>query len=85
MVFRTIFELFKKEVDNLKNVQRIDISSAIELEEYQKENLKNKLTQKLNKEVIFDEEKITLTFSDIRFAARFPGNSYCRPDARTKE
>ena len=36
----------------------------------------------LNKEVIFDEEKITLTFSDIRFAARFPGNSYCRPDAR---
>ena len=51
-IFRTIFELFKKEVDNLKNMQRIDILSAIELEEYQKENLKNKLAQKLNKDVI---------------------------------
>ena len=36
----------------------------------------------LNKEVTYNDKEITITFSDIVFAARFPGNSYCRPDSR---
>ena len=36
----------------------------------------------LNKEVTYNDKEITITFSDIVFAARFPGNSYCRPDPR---
>ncbi len=56
-IFRTIFEQFKKEVDEIKNKQRIDVTSAIELDEDQKKDLIEQLTKKLNKDVILNYEE----------------------------
>ena len=68
-IFGTIYELFKKEADNFKNLQRIEVTSVIELDEVQKENLKNKLSTKLNKEVIlnFSENKDILGGLVVKF------------------
>lgn len=51
-IFRTICELFKDEKDRIKNMQRVQIVSAVELDEKEKEKLEKKLSQKLNKEII---------------------------------
>lgn len=51
-VFKTIFELFKKDVEDIKNKITIDVTSAVELETDEKENLRNKLATKLSKDVI---------------------------------
>lgn len=60
-IFETILELFKSQVDLIQNKQRIEVISAVELQDYQKENLALKLSQKLNKEAIisyFKDENI---------------------------
>lgn len=56
-IFKTIHELFKKEVDLIKNKQRVYITSAIALDEKEKEKLKEKLISKLQKEVVLNYEE----------------------------
>ena len=61
-IFKTILEVFKKEVDLIKNKQRVQIVSAIGLDDDQKNRLNEKLSQKLNKEVVlnYEEDKAIL-------------------------
>ena len=56
-IFKTIYELFKQEVDVIKNKQRINFSSVITLDEDEKERLCQKLAAKLNKDVILSYEE----------------------------
>ncbi|MBQ8636179.1 ATP synthase F1 subunit delta [bacterium] len=56
-IFKTIHEVFKEEVDILKNKQRVHVTSAINLDENEKEKLKNKLIEKLQKDVILNYEE----------------------------
>jgi len=56
-IFKTIYEVFKSEVDEIKNKKRIYVTSAISLDENEKEKLKEKLTQKLQKDVILNYEE----------------------------
>jgi len=56
-IFKTIYELFKIEVDSIKNKQRVYVTSAIELDENQKENLRNKLAQKMQKDILLNYEE----------------------------
>lgn len=60
-IFKTIFELFKKEVDLIKNTQQAEIISAVTLTDDTKKRLEEKLSAKLNKNVILNcsvDEKI---------------------------
>lgn len=68
-IFKTIYELFKNEVDVIKNKQRVYVTSAIALDEAEKEKLKNKLIDKLKKDVIlnYDENKDILGGLLIKF------------------
>lgn len=50
-IFKTIYELFKKELDEINNKQQVEVISAVELDEEEKNKLIEKLSQKLNKEV----------------------------------
>ena len=56
-IFKTIYEVFKKEIDAIKNKQRVEVISVIDLEENEKNKLIEKLTQRLNKEIILTCEK----------------------------
>ena len=56
-IFNTIFELFKVKMDEIKNKQKINVISAIDLDDEDKQNLINKLNEKLSKEVILDCQK----------------------------
>ena len=56
-IFKTIYELFKKEVDLIKNKQQIYVTSAISLDAEQKERLNNELAKKLQKDVILNYEQ----------------------------
>lgn len=51
-IINTIYQVFQKEVQNLKNQQDVAVSSAIELSDEQKEKIIQKLSAKLNKEII---------------------------------
>lgn len=53
-IFGTIFELFKKEVDIIKNKQRVEVKSAVEIKEETKARLIEKLSKKLNKDIVLD-------------------------------
>lgn len=53
-IFKTILEVFKQEIDNIKNKQRMEIVSAVKLDDEQKERLNETLSKKLNKEIIFN-------------------------------
>ena len=45
---------FAKELERIKNIARVNVTSAIELNDDRKEDIKTKIAQKLNKEVIVD-------------------------------
>jgi len=45
---------FEKELDNVNNIVHVNITSAIDLDESKKEEIKNKISSKLNKEIIAD-------------------------------
>ena len=45
---------FAKELERIKNIARVNVTSAIELNDVRKEDFKTKIAQKLNKEVIVD-------------------------------
>ena len=49
-----IAEEFSKELDKIKNIAHVDITSAIELSDERKEDIKNKIAAKLNKNVVVD-------------------------------
>lgn len=51
-IFRTILEVFIKETERIKNMQRVEVVSAVDIDEEEKEKLTKKLSEKLNKEVI---------------------------------
>ena len=56
-IFGTIHELYKQEVDSIKNKQRISVSSVITLEDDEKARLEEKLAKKLQKDVILTYEE----------------------------
>lgn len=56
-IFNTILELFTQEVDLIQNKQRIEVISAVDVDENQKQRLQEKLSQKLNKEAIITYNK----------------------------
>ena len=45
---------FEKELDEVKNITHIDITSAIEISEERKNDIKNKIAAKLNKNIVVD-------------------------------
>ena len=45
---------FEKELEKIKNITRINITSAIELNDERKNDIKTKISQKLNKDIICD-------------------------------
>ncbi len=49
--FKTIYELFKKEADTIKNKQEIEIVSAVNINDDLKKRLEEKLKEKLKKDV----------------------------------
>ena len=53
-VISAIAEEFEKELERVKNIAHINITSAIELNNERKENIKSKIAEKLSKEVVVD-------------------------------
>ena len=49
-----IAEEFEKELERVKNIARVNVTSAIELNDERKEQIKIKIAEKLSKEVIVD-------------------------------
>ncbi len=45
---------FEKELERIKNITHVNVTSAIELNDDRKEDIKTKIAQKLNKDVIVD-------------------------------
>lgn len=68
-IFKTIHELYKQEVDSIKNKQRVNVSSVISLDENEKIKLEEKLSKKLQKDVIltYEENKDILGGLLIKF------------------
>ena len=56
-IFKTIYELFKKEADKKKNKQEVEIISAVDINEKSKKMLEEKLKTKLNKDVVLNYSK----------------------------
>jgi len=60
-IFRTIFELFKKEADAIKNKQHVEIISAVALNDETKGRIEEKLSKKLEKSIVLNcniDEKV---------------------------
>ena len=53
-IISEIADAFEKELENLKNITRVNVVSAIDIVDERKEELKLKISEKLNKEVIVD-------------------------------
>jgi len=51
-ILPAIAEEFRKELEEIKNIQRVAITSAIELSDDKKNEIRNKLADKLKKDVI---------------------------------
>ena len=47
---------FQKELERIKNIVRVNVTSAIELNDEKKNDIKNKISEKLHKEVILNYE-----------------------------
>ena len=56
-IFKTIYSVFQKEVDEIKNKQRVEVLSVIDLDEEEINKIKEKLNQKINKEIIITPKK----------------------------
>lgn len=54
--FEEVLTSFNKALDDINNISRINVTSAVEMTEESKKKLKNKLESKLNKNVILDLE-----------------------------
>lgn len=53
-VIAAIADEFEKELERVKNITRINVTSAIELNNERKEDIKSKIAEKLSKEVVVD-------------------------------
>ena len=53
-VISAIADEFEKELERVKNITRVNITSAIELNNERKEDIKSKIAEKLSKEVVVD-------------------------------
>ena len=53
-IFRTILEVFIKESEKIKNKQRVEVISAVDIDEEEKQRLTAKLNEKLNKDVLLN-------------------------------
>ena len=53
-IISTIAHEFEKELEKINNLVHVNVTSAIELDENKKEEIKNKISSKLNKNVIVD-------------------------------
>lgn len=53
-IIAAIAEEFRQELENLKNILRVDITSAIELNNDKKDEIRNKIAEKFKKDVIPD-------------------------------
>ena len=51
-IFKTILEVFIKQSEKIKNMQRVEIVSAVEVEEEEKQRLNKELSEILNKKVL---------------------------------
>jgi F-type H+-transporting ATPase subunit delta len=51
-IISEIAEAFEKELEKVKNITRVNVTSAIELNEERKSEIKTKIAEKLSKEVI---------------------------------
>ena len=49
-----IADEFQRELENIKNIVRVDVTSAIDVNDDKKEEIKSKISEKLNKNVIVD-------------------------------
>ena len=56
-IFKTIYELFKKEADKIKNKQEVEKISAVDINKKSKKMLEEKLKTKLNKDVVLNYSK----------------------------
>ena len=52
LIIGAIAEQFEKELERVTNVAKVDITSAIEIDSNKKDEIKNKLSEKLKKDVI---------------------------------
>lgn len=55
-VFGEIIEAYNKALDNINNISRIKVTSAVEMSKELQQKLKSKLENKLNKNVVLDLE-----------------------------
>lgn len=53
-IISTIAEEFQKELEEIKNITHVNVTSAIELSDERKQDIKQKLAEKLKKEVLVD-------------------------------
>ncbi len=53
-IISEIADEFEKELERIKNIARVNVTSAIELNDERKEQIKVKIAEKLSKEVIVD-------------------------------
>ncbi len=53
-IISQIADEFEKELDRIKNIAHVNVTSAIELSDERKEDIKNKISQKLNKNIVAD-------------------------------
>ena len=53
-IISEIADEFEKEIENLKNIVRVDITSAIDLSEERKNDIRNRVSEKLQKDIKVD-------------------------------
>ena len=53
-VISAIADEFEKELERVKNITRVNVTSAIELNDERKKDIKSKIAEKLSKEVVVD-------------------------------
>ena len=53
-IFNTIYEVFLKESERLRNIERVEVTSAVEIEEKEKTKLVDKLKEKLSKNIFIN-------------------------------
>lgn len=53
-VFNEVLDTYNKSLDDINNISRIQVTSAVEMSEDSKNKLKNKLEEKLKKNVVLD-------------------------------
>lgn len=53
-IISSIADEFQKELEEIKNIMRVNVTSAIDIADERKEDIKNKIAEKLSKDVIVD-------------------------------